>query len=152
VGLAAKPGLGRIYGFGGIASFIPGWAQAREAHASLVPLSTLDTFVADRFHGKKLLIKIDVEGFELEVLAGARKTLSLDPKPTWLVEILLRNPIIPSGTSRSFFETFEVFWGKGYRCAKLDPPRTPITDADVSRWITKGAVDADMHDFLFWAD
>ena len=152
LGLARRPGLGRIYGYGGIASFVPGWAQAREAHFTLVPLTTLDAVVAGRFRGKKLLIKLDVEGFELEVLAGAEETLGLAPKPTWLVEILLRDEVIPGGTNPNFIETFQVFCEHGYQCRKLDAARTLVLPDDVRRWEINGLVEAETRDFCFSAD
>jgi FkbM family methyltransferase len=152
LGLAGRCGLGRIYGYGGISSFVPGWAQARKAQSTLVPLTTLDTVAAGRFQGKKLLIKMDVEGFELDVLAGAAATLDLNPKPTWLIEILLSGEVIPGGVSREFAEVFEVFWKYGYRCRKLDSVRTPVAKADVSRWVANGFVDSNTHDFLFSAE
>jgi FkbM family methyltransferase len=152
VGLAGQCGLGRIYGFGGISSFVRGWAQAGEKQSSLVPLTTLDTIAAGRFQNRKLLIKMDVEGFELDVLAGAVKTLNLNPKPTWLVEILLNGEVIPGGVNSTFYEAFEVFWKAGYCGRKLDAARTPVTKADVGRWIANGFVDSETHDFLFSAD
>jgi FkbM family methyltransferase len=152
LGLAGKCGLGRIYGYGGIASFVPGWAQAREEQSCLVPLTTLDTIAASRFQNKKLLIKMDVEGFELDVLAGAAKTLDLSPKPTWLVEILLRGEVLPDGVNKKYTDAFEVFWQHGYRCRMLDAARTPVNPADVRRWVANGYVDSETHDFLFSAD
>jgi FkbM family methyltransferase len=149
LGLAAKCGLGRIYGYGGIASFVPGWAQAREAQFSLVPLTTLDTIAAGRFTGGKLLIKMDVEGFELDVLAGAAETLERSPKPAWLVEILLRGEVVPGGISRRFTETFKLFWAHGYRSKKLDSALTPVGPDQVSHWVENGFVDGDAHNFLF---
>jgi FkbM family methyltransferase len=149
IGLAEQPGLGRMFGYGDMASFVPGWAQAREAGSALVPLSSLDTVAAVRFQGKKLLIKLDVEGFELEVLAGATRTLDLAPNPTWLVEILFRNEAIPGGTNPNFAKTFDVFWRHGYRCRKLDKAETPVGPDDVSRWVRDGAVDQGTHDFIF---
>jgi FkbM family methyltransferase len=152
LGLAGKCGLGRIYGFGGISSFVPGWAQAREAQSLLVPLTTLDTIVSSRFQDEKLLIKMDVEGFELDVLAGAAETLGRNPKPTWMVEILLSGEVIPGGVSHKFIQAFEVFWSHGYQCRKLDSARTPVGRADVSSWVANGFVDSKTHDFLFSAD
>jgi len=149
MGLAHAPGLGRIYGYGGIASFLPGWAQAREAQSTLVPLTSLDTVVNGRFGSKRLLIKLDVEGFELEVLAGAAGTLDRTPKPTWLVEILLRGEVIPGGMNSRFTETFAMFWERGYSCHKLDRAQTPVEPDQVSHWIRNGSVDGDTHDFLF---
>jgi len=152
LGLAGQCGLKRIYGFGGISSFVPGWAQAREAASSIVPVTTLDTIAAGRFQHQKLLIKMDVEGFELDVLAGAEKILGMNPKPTWLVEILLRDEVIPGGVSQKFAETFEVFWRHGYQSRMLNAARTPVLQTDVSRWIANGVVDPETHDFIFSAN
>lgn len=99
--------------------------------------------------GKRLLVKLDVEGFELEVLAGAAGTLDRIPKPTWLVEIMLSGELIPSGMNSRFAETFAMFWEHGYCCHKLDPARTPLGPDEVSRWIRNGSVNGDTHDFLF---
>jgi FkbM family methyltransferase len=152
LGLGRHCGLGRIYGFGGISSFVPDWAQARESESTLAPLTTLDTIAAGRFKDRKLLIKMDVEGFEMEVLAGAPETLDRHPKPTWLVEILLSSAVIPGGISKTFAETFEVFWKHGYRSNKLDSLLTPAEPADVQRWVANNSVDLNTHDFLFSAN
>jgi FkbM family methyltransferase len=147
VGLAKQSGLSRIYGFGGISSFVVGWGQAETSKYSLVPVTTLDALVAKRFQGNRLLIKVDVEGFELDVLAGATETLNLDPRPTWTVEILLRDDVIPGGINARFQETFEMFWKRGYQCRKLDKTRSQVQNADVERWVS--CATADCKNFLF---
>ncbi len=149
VGLAKQSGLSRIYGFGGISSFVVGWGQAETSKYSLVPVTTLDAVVAKRFQGKRLLIKVDVEGFELHVLAGAMETLNLEPKPTWTMEILLRDGVIPGGVNTRFHETFEMFWKHGYQCRKLDNTRSRVQNADVENWVRCAA--ADCKNFLFSA-
>jgi len=151
LGLARQSGLGRIYGFSDMASLVPGWAQARNEEFSLIPLTTLDLMLAGRFRNQKLFIKMDVEGYESEVLAGASKTMDLDPKPTWMVEILLSGETIPGGISQKFSETFDVFWGHGYQCRMLNAERTPVERADVSRWVSDGRVESGAKDFLFSA-
>ncbi|MGA9882266.1 MAG: FkbM family methyltransferase [Candidatus Acidiferrales bacterium] len=150
LGLAKQPGLNRLYGFGGISSFVPGWAQAEKGRFTIVPVTNLDTMVAERFRRRRLLIKMDVEGFELDVLAGAERTLDLDPKPTWMVEILLDVETIPGGTNRRFAEAFEVFWRHGYECKKLNESRDPVGPENIRRWIANGSVDDGTHDFLFF--
>jgi FkbM family methyltransferase len=147
VGLAGRCGLSRIYGFGGISSFVAGWAQAETSKYSLVPVTTLDTVAAKRFQGKKLLIKMDVEGFELDVLEGATETLALEPRPTWIVEILLRDGVIPAEINTRFQGAFEMFWKRGYQCRKLAGGRTQVQKADVERWVGRGT--ADCKNFLF---
>ena len=151
-GLAAQRGLGHIYGYGGTSSFVPGWAQARKSHSTLVEMATLDIITSGGFQHQKLLIKIDVEGYELDLLAGAAATLEMNPKPTWLVEIQLSGELIPGGVNRRFADVFQVFWKRGYHCQRIDAARTSVEPEDVSRWIANGVVDADSHDFLFTAD
>jgi FkbM family methyltransferase len=46
----------------------PGWEAQRWTRTIRVPVTTLDSLIAR--HGMPTFIKIDVEGFELEVLAG----------------------------------------------------------------------------------
>lgn len=149
VGLGRQPGLKPIYGFGGISSFIPGWAQAPDRPTALVPVTTLDLVMENRFPGERLFIKMDVEGFESEVLAGASRMLSRFPKPTWMVEIQLSGGAAPAGVSDRFGKTFDFFWNAGYKCQTFGSGRTNVTPDDVSKWIKSGAVEFGTINFLF---
>jgi FkbM family methyltransferase len=150
VGLSSKPGLRALYGGGTGASFVPGWAQAPESWKTIVPVSTLDVILGDRFTGVQLVIKLDVEGFELEVLKGAARTLTRTPRPFWLVEICLSDHQ-PTGLNRHFVETFEIFWRCGYEAAAAVPGRRIIKPDDVNRWLRKGRVDFGSHNYVFAA-
>jgi len=72
----------------------------------LVSLQTLDSFCFDRVR----LIRIDVEGHELGVIAGAEKTLATS-RPALLIEIEQRHNSKPIG---EVFETIRCFGYHGY--------------------------------------
>lgn len=150
MGLGARQGLCPIYGFGGISSFIPGWAQAKKSRFSVVPVTTLDMAIGAKFLAESLLIKMDVEGFEFEVLKGASAVLRKSPRPTWLIEIMLRNQLIPNGVNPLFRDTFELFWDNGYKCRRLDHSRSPVTRDDVISWQTNGFVEGNTGNFFFF--
>lgn len=150
LGLAQSPGIKRLYGFSDMASFVPGWAQADQKRSTLVPVTSLDNLIATRFPQKRLLIKMDVEGFEMDVLAGAQETLARTPKPTWLVEILLRSEVIPDGINPRFRDVFAAFWQHGYRCRALDSEHRLISPMEVNHWLTDGGADIASRNFLFF--
>jgi FkbM family methyltransferase len=51
----------------------PGWETQRWSRTACVPVTTLDSLIAR--HGVPAFIKIDVEGFEYEVLAGLSRPI-----------------------------------------------------------------------------
>jgi FkbM family methyltransferase len=73
----AAPGAGTIYEFptlhSGLSSARPIGDEARIEHT--VPTTTLDLLAAERGIGRIHLLKVDVEGAELEVVRGARGVL-----------------------------------------------------------------------------
>ena len=148
VGLSGKAGIKRLFGGNTGASFVPGWAGASDKRNELVPVSTLDLIVQTRFDGQALLIKMDVEGFEYEVLLGAEHTLGLSPRPMWLVEICLSEHF-PDGLNDKFYNTFDAFWRRGYEARTANREERLIHADDVSRWVKQGYVDFGSHNYLF---
>jgi FkbM family methyltransferase len=148
VGLSGKAGIKRLFGGNTGASFLPGWAGASDKSSKIVPVSALDLIVSTRFDGQPILIKIDVEGFEYEVLSGAERTLGLSPKPVWLVEICLSENH-PSGLNDKFYDTFELFWRGGYEARTANREERLIHPRDVDRWVKQGHVDFGSYNYFF---
>ncbi|MEI7849989.1 MAG: FkbM family methyltransferase, partial [Chloroflexota bacterium] len=67
IGLGDNVALLKLYGGGTGASLVTGWGGANKNYR-IVPVNTFDNILADRFFGEKMLVVIDVEGFELNVL------------------------------------------------------------------------------------
>jgi FkbM family methyltransferase len=113
--LGSKTQLSKIYGQGTGASLIKSWANSDPRHFKIVPTTTIDNFLLQKKAGEKLLILADIEGFELEMLRGAKKTLKLDPKPTWIIEVSF-NEHLPSQFDYSkASKVFRLMWANGYK-------------------------------------
>lgn len=74
----------------GTSSILPG--SGRRA-GEPVPSLTLDDFLAGVGPGRVDVIKMDVEGAELQVIAGARRTLTADDAPALIFEAADLTPI-----------------------------------------------------------
>jgi FkbM family methyltransferase len=135
VGLSAQPGLADLHGASTGASLISGWADASRLLKRTIPVSTLDIIVGHRFQGRRLLIKVDVEGAEHQVLQGAGELMQQHPKPTWLIEICLTEHH-PSGLNPNFRKVFEQFWRLGYEARSADGEQRRISGDDVDDWIS----------------
>jgi FkbM family methyltransferase len=75
LGLSAQPGVSKIFGSGTGASLLSGWAGTSAAYCKTIPLSTLDIILGQRFKGKQLLIKADVENAEYLLMKGSTQIL-----------------------------------------------------------------------------
>jgi FkbM family methyltransferase len=142
----AKPGLRTLYGASTGASLVAGWAGARRG--SIVPLATLDAICrGSGLCGRRLLVKIDVEGAELDVLLGAEETLAASPHPSWLVEVAF-DEHHPDGLNPHFGRVFETFWGQGYTATEVSTGRIVSRD-DVEGWLRTGIRGFGKYNYLF---
>jgi FkbM family methyltransferase len=138
LGLSDSPGLATLYGGSSTgASLIGSWAGASQLFHRIISVSTLDILLGNRLKGKKMIIKIDVEGAEYSVLLGATNVMAMQPKPTWIVEICL-NEFHPDGMNPNFQNTFNLFWQCGYEARTADQNNQLIQRADVDRWVKEG--------------
>jgi hypothetical protein len=119
-----------LFGGGTGASLLRGWADTPEHYVQLAPSTTLDRVLSGRYAGQRLLVIVDVEGAELSALRGAAELLARDPKPLWMVEIIV-SQTGGVGPNQTILETFECFWRAGYDAYTTEPQHRKIERQEV---------------------
>jgi FkbM family methyltransferase len=150
VAVAERPGSLPLWGASTGASLVPGWAGTSLTYRQVVPVTTLDTLLDRRFDGKRLLVKMDIEGAEYRALLGGSSLLNRDPHPVWLVEITL--DVHHPTANRHFGETFAFFFDRGYRAYTADDHETRVSREKVATWQERGRCDVPVHNWLFVHD
>lgn len=148
LGVGNKPNLTTLYGGGTGASLVKEWAGNSQLYGRAIPISTLDIILGDRFVGKRLLIKVDVEGAEFAGLQGAAKTLARTPFPIWVMEICLTEHF-PTGINPHFEEIFWIFWENGYTARSVGGDRAVITPEMINRWVRNRERDFGSVNYIF---
>lgn len=149
VGLSEHPGLATLFGASSTgASLISNWAGATNFFKRIIPLSTLDILLANRFIGKRIFIKIDVEGAEYAVLLGSIGVMQMQPKPIWVLEVCL-NEYHPEGMNPHYQDVFNLFWRYGYEVRTADTHSKLIQPVDVARWVECGYCDSGTINYKF---
>ena len=146
IGLANSPGSMPLWGGGTGASLVAGWAGISLEWKQTIAVNTLDNILGSRFWGKRLFIKVDVEGAEYDLLKGASKTLQNDPQPIWIVEISLS--VHRPKVNQNFGSTFKIFWDLGYSVYTANSERKIVTESDVKYWESTG-IESGCNNWLF---
>jgi FkbM family methyltransferase len=150
VGLSETAGEAELLGSDTGASLVSGWAglSRRTLLRHRIRLSTLDALLRERFAGKRLLVKIDIEGAELSCLRGALRTLERTPAPAWLVEICLTENF-PGGRNPDFLASFDMFFSRGYRAFTANAARAPVSREQAASWARQGRSESGTYNYLF---
>ena len=148
VALAREAGVLGLYNEETGASLIPGWAGGQLAATELVPVLTLDqVFKTADLRDQSVFVKMDVEGAEVEVLAGATEVLDREPDTIWLIEVNL-DQHHPGGRHPAYEAAFAPFFSRGYEC--LDAiTGDRVSEQAVSERARSGAAYPSAHNFLF---
>jgi FkbM family methyltransferase len=147
LGVADRIGIEALYGSGQGASLIHGWGGIRANSESLIPVNTLDGLLGERLRGRRLLIKIDVEGAELSVLEGARGMLSAPASPELLVEIGFEENF-DGRINPTYVETFEMLFGLGFDCLAVEAGER-VDILAVRKWVERRKRDFYALNFFF---
>lgn len=132
VALSDHEGEMSLYGDGDMASLKKSWQGVAGYFRQSVPVTTLDKLVDGRWAGKRILVKMDVEGVEHDVLRGAASTLARSPRPTWLVESYKTSPT--GEECPGFTETFRTMFEAGYSATTVDEDPRPIAIDSLASW------------------
>ena len=147
--LGAKVSLSKIYGGGTSASLLKGWANNSTDYHELISTNTLDNMIGCRENNGRMLILIDVEGFEYEVLLGSSLILNKEPAPIWFVEICINEHQANGMTiNPNLVRTFEKFFNAGYIAEKAGSDSGMISISDVLKW-SRGEDLPKTHNFIF---
>lgn len=146
-----RPGVASLYGGGEGASLLRNWGGMTNTYIHEVEVSTLDALLSSYGPSSRILIKIDVEGHEPAVLAGARALIVRERAPTWIIEHSFRENQ-GGGINPRFLDLFELFWCAGYTCCVFDSGRRVVGRDDVNRWLRSGERDFGGVNYLFQKD
>lgn len=136
VAVGDSAGVVNLYGGGQGASLRTGWGGMVSTYTTTVAVHTLDGLSADRLAGKRVVIKIDAEGSELPILRGARRLMTAEPAPAWIVEVGLTENF-NGGVNPDFKAIFDLFWAAGYTSFCVEVPGRQVRRADVDRWVAE---------------
>ena len=151
VALSDKVGVESLFGSMEGATLLPVWAGIGKGNSEiLVPTTTLDSLLSGRFTGKRLLVKLDVEGNEYQTIRGAQTILGRTPAPVWIIEHGLTENF--SHLNPHFMDLFASFWSNEYRSYVADEEQREVLPADVQRWVDRGVRDFGGINFIFKKD
>ena len=151
VALGSTSELKKLYGYGTGASLVKKWAGSDLQHYKIVPTTLLDNSVAQRFAKERLLIVADIEGYELEMLYGAEKTLQLNPKPIWIIEVSFTEHI-PKTSKRKITDAkklFQLMWKNGYKSYFADNNYVEITPKILNKIMNNKGNGLTSNNFIF---
>jgi FkbM family methyltransferase len=147
--LSAKPGLLTLFGASGpSASLIKGWAGYSSRHSQVIPVSTLDNVLGERFIDLQLFVKIDVEGAEYQVLEGSHEILGRAKKPVWLLEICLQE-FHPLGQNPDYKKIFDLFWAHGYLAYTATEPPRFVDQSVIAAWLKNKTSEHSTFNYIF---
>jgi FkbM family methyltransferase len=143
-------GTASLYGRNTGASLLKGWEGNTLSDGEQVKTITLDQLIIFQNPSEKMLIIIDVEGFEFEVLKGSLETLRGTESTHWVVEVSLWRSINENKVLTPFLsDLFSLFQSEDYRIYIWEEEDWRILSGSEIEEICQGAVFWPALPFLF---
>ncbi|HEY4226627.1 MAG TPA: FkbM family methyltransferase [Pseudolysinimonas sp.] len=114
-----------IFGHGHVEDGAGG--ETGRQHRSRAPMTTIDSWCAERGITGVAFIKVDVEGFEPAVIEGARGTIDRD-RPSLLLEIEDRHLVRYGRTATGFVDELHERWPDYRMYTWVDGTWTPASE------------------------
>ena len=146
VAVGDVPGFADMHGWMDITTLMN--VQYDVSKPRKVPVVRLDdTLLGNQWLTGRIVILVDVEGWEYHVLKGAGRMLSLDPKPVWIIEVLPSHAdAAASSDQRSDF--FSMMHQAGYRSYHIAPDGN-LPEFANGQTLPETSLQASNHNFLF---
>jgi hypothetical protein len=93
-------------------------------------------------------MKIDVEGSEADVVAGAHETLASDDLRAVLLEI---HPELLEDVEEDIRSIYSVFVDRGYSCYRFRDHRSAESDPEILEISLSEVIDLDENEMLFFS-
>jgi FkbM family methyltransferase len=106
------------------------WGNTEDLKTEIA-IDTLDHSLSQSSAQTVSMIKIDVEGWELEVIKGGQETFTRDPKPIACIEFSRSRPL-HGGSLEEMFQLVQAFGYSGYILDKSKSTISRLKQIDIS--------------------
>lgn len=133
-----EAGEAEIFGVGTGASLVQGWARNPKSLSFKVDIRRIDDLIPPAALTGRSFFLVDVEGFELEVLKGAKGIFDAAQKPVFLIESGLSGHRADGELNKDFLGVFDIFAAQGYQVFKVEDLKTPVERAIIEQSLEQG--------------
>jgi FkbM family methyltransferase len=147
-GVGADWSLAKIFHAATGSSFHKGWANSSERYFNLAQVIRLDDLNLSRF--RSFFFLVDVEGFEAQVVDGAKEIISSPVPQMWMIELMTNDDHgqIPDMSAEQI-RVLDVFESNGFQLYRLSSAGVVKLDYELLRNCIHRRQEIFGHNFVF---